>query len=151
MAGLYKAKRKDNTEWIEGYYAKVKHYFSGKEVDIIFPLDVESYPNCEFSRYEDIYPDTLCEHIRMSDKNGKPIFENDIVKTKYGRLCVVVFFQSQSHNCWDLKPINIQENLALPAGNMYRLMRPWREEDLEVVSNIHDMSIESLATLLGGN
>lgn len=147
MAELYKAKRKDNTEWIEGYYAKVKYYLSGKEVDIIFPLDVESYPNCEFSRYEDIYPDTLCEHIRMSDKNGKLIFENDIVKTRYGRLCVVVFSQSPSHNCWDLKPINIRENLALPAV----LNRLWREEDLEVVGNIHDMSTETLTTLLGGN
>lgn len=147
MAGLYKAKRRDNTEWIEGYYAKVKHYLGGKEVDIIFPLDVEAYPNCEFSRYEDIYPDTLCEHIRMSDKNGKPIFENDIVKTRYGRLCVVVFFQSPSHNCWDLKPINIRENLALPAV----LNGAWREEDLEVVGNIHDMSSKDLAALLERN
>lgn len=147
MAGLYKAKRRDNTEWIEGYYAKVKHDLGRKEVDIIFPLDVESYPNCEFSRYEDIYPDTLCEHIRMSDKNGKPIFENDIVKTKYGRLYVVVFFQSSLHNCWYLESIKIQENMALPAV----LNGPWREEDLEVVGNIHDMSSKDLVALLGGN
>lgn len=149
MAGLYKAKRRDNTEWIEGYYAKVKHCFGRKEVDvdIIFPLDVELYPNCVFSRYEDIHPDTLCEHTRMSDKNGKPIFENDIVKTKYGRLCVVMFFQSPLHNGWDLKPVNIQENLALPAA----YNGPWREEDLEVVGNMHDMSSKDLAALLGGN
>lgn len=140
MAGLYKAKRRDNGEWIVGYYAKVEHYLSGKEVDIIFPLDVEAYSNCAFSRYEDIYPDTLCEHIRMSDKNGKQIFENDIVKTRYGRLCVVVFFQSPLHNSWDLKPVNTQENLALPAV----LNGPWREEDLEVVGNIYDSPVEFL-------
>lgn len=73
-----KAKRKDNGEWVEGYYlnvVKIDHFIctgkirlDGAEKGIIAP---EMYA---------IDPDTLCRYTELDDKNGRKIWENDIVK-----------------------------------------------------------------------
>lgn len=70
---LFRAKRKDNGEWIEGYY--YKRIQEGKVVDAI-----ERYNgNIDSIEYYEIYQNTLCQFTGKNDKSGNKIWENDIV------------------------------------------------------------------------
>ena len=75
---LFKAKRKDNGEWIEGYYAECKGKpFIG--IDISISIDVFEVFCTPVIRWFEVVPETICQFTGLCDKNGKRIWENDVV------------------------------------------------------------------------
>ena len=84
--------------------------------------------------YHEILPETLCEFTGLYDKNGKRIWENDIVKTKFGRLCKVVWRQTQCFVGWDFDVCDFDfgvNDFPKPPSS-WDLYSP---ENLEVVGN----------------
>lgn len=80
---LFKAKREDNGEWVEGYF--VKFYGSGdnKPNYMIFAIYEEEKRSQPYS----VDPKTLCRYTGLTDKNGRKIWENDIVSNEWCLAC----------------------------------------------------------------
>ena len=70
---LFKAKREDNGEWVEGMPCATRQ--SG--IYSIQTLDGGIF---------DIVPDTLCQYTGLTDKNGVKVWENDIIEDPFGQI-----------------------------------------------------------------
>ena len=75
---LYKAKRIDGGEWVQGYYVKGSDMY-GKATNVIFEPDAIFYSHGETDGLADIDPSTICQCTGLKDKNGKLIWENEII------------------------------------------------------------------------
>lgn len=117
---LFRAKRTDNGEWVEGYPV---NYPSGKVVifkECIEPPDI--LLRCG------IDPETLCQYTGLKDKNGKRIWENDIVRIENSMdegIGNIEFYDGMWYV--DGKPNN----------SLYDIVE-YDEADVEVIGNIFD-------------
>lgn len=83
---LYKAKRTDNGEWVEGYIFDNGETSTDRRKIFVGSLEISEYKgkccdkwSVDGICFEEVDPETLCQSIGRKDKNGKFIFENDIV------------------------------------------------------------------------
>lgn len=86
---LYRAKRIDNDEWTYGYLYGIwerKYILWGMTNNVPDMTEVE--------------PSTICQCTGLIDKNGKLIWENDIVAYYFGKTCAPIYFGSYQ-SCFD--------------------------------------------------
>lgn len=109
---LFKAKRKDDGEWVignridDGVTGQVFIHAVGNSVN---ESDKVGEEGClQFVAFE-VAPSTICQCTGLKDKNGKLIWENDIVRTVYDgneHIYQVVWDESEL----DFKATNGKEN-----------------------------------------
>ena len=96
---LFKAKRLDNGEWVEGNLILCEDVDENCKAIIIPKTDAEMYEGIEgifeddlgFEKWYKVDPTTLCQYTGLMDKNGRRIWENDICDRKEKYPEIVVF------------------------------------------------------------
>lgn len=138
---LFRGKRIDNGEWIEGslitngFYTEKDH----ESIPYILNADMAEYDCFEdFNEYNGIYAvdeETICQHTGLTDKNGKKIFEGDIVR--YGEICGEVKFGLHESN-WQICKYNQGFYIEFQEESLYRKELGYWENKVVVIGNIYD-------------
>ena len=93
---LFRAKRIDNGEWVEGLPQKIWgdwHIINSDDENTAYPID----------------PETLCQFTGLMDKNGKQIWENDIIKHEISDTIGAVKWWEEDYVGWCVDDVMIDE------------------------------------------
>ena len=132
---LFRAKRKDNKEWMEGFPIRIYDY--GGKVWEMHPFETNFSVSCY------VIPETICEFTGKVDKNGMKIFEGDIFQLEDEIVAVVIFkdggFWLEEYGlCGTWTESGFDE-----CGGGYGVIEcepiDWYFlKDMEIIGNIHD-------------
>ena len=120
---LFRGKRVDNGEWVEGFYSCVldTHYIITGRFDSLTNgiINSEAYK---------VDPSTVGQFTGLTDRNGTKIFEGDIVR--YGDTIHRVVFEQRNGTAYFGLVYSAYE--TLPFGHYQDL------KQIEVTGNIYD-------------
>lgn len=128
---LFKAKRIDNREWVQGYLYGIwekRYILWGMTNDIPDMIEVA--------------PSTICQCTGLKDKNGKLIWENDIVKDFFSDACTPIRYGSYQ-NCFDSTKA---EHIGFYVDWSGKYTKNYRKDlgywihmvDIEIIGNVFD-------------
>ena len=116
---IFRGKRTDNGEWVKGYL-----YITHTGAHEIGSYDAEI--NIERFTF-DVIPETVGQYTGLTDKNGKRIFEGDIVSlVKHDGLIYKVVYVPCRYELVNSKGVNCF------------VLDIYKSENIEVIGNIHD-------------
>lgn len=107
-----------NGTWVHGYLSD-KDYIYDKSLEGEFLVD----------------EDTICQYTGLTDKNGKKIFEGDIVR--YGEVCGEVKFGLHESN-WQIGKYNQGFFVTFPKEYLLRNELGYWRNMIVVVGNVFD-------------
>lgn len=120
---LFRGKRVDNGEWAFGNFIEDKWGDDNGNTIYAILQDRVAPDIAELWTPVRVIPETVGEYIGMTDKNGKKIFEGDIIRYLHEYVAVIIF----------------ENGMLLAKCNGFVFMfTPDECPDIEVIGNIHD-------------
>ena len=134
---LFRAKKVDDGEWVEGYV--VQKYGTH------FLYDVKNADTCRQNSYL-VDPNTICQYTGLTDKNGKKIWENDILKGFFYPYCHDGEYNYYAQIEWSeytkafviVTVKNPKSSVRGISDGNTELMEGWEPDSWEIIGNIYD-------------
>ena len=133
---LFRGKRCDNSEWVQGYYIRAEHHWHNHGIHkdwITLGASANGGWFALHNKYA-VKSETVGQFTGLTDKNGKKVFENDII---------VICYETDGEEFTETKRVHYNEKECC-----WYPMR-WEEcceycdhytevKSIEVIGNIHD-------------
>lgn len=87
---IFRGQRPDNDEWVYGYLVEATNVITDKKATFIFEQDATYFTHGEFACSFEVKPETVGQYTGVIDKNGKKVFEGDVVE--YDGSCGEIVF-----------------------------------------------------------
>lgn len=133
---LFKAKRKDNGEWVEGFYFCMTHTDGRHTHHFIIPLGADLSLGTPVEKIQvEVDQSTICQCTGLKDKNGRVIWENDIVAywDSYSTESGLAEADCIGKVVWDDETISFQVTNRLSAES-YEVLG----DECSVIGNVFD-------------
>ena len=124
---LFRGKRTDNGEWVDGYLCECHHKDTGKYDYAIQEMFENGYIMHE------VIPETVGQYTGLTDKNGRKIFEGDILGAHLDvnypeneTIAVIVW----ANNAWCIQELGAEPDII---GDDELKNDGW-----EIIGNIYD-------------